>query len=77
MERLPPWEENVHVFKFAPASSSVMPMNALVVVVAEFETVNFHAGVVVPMPTVVVEIEPEPDPTEKTVKSGVPSRRIE
>ena len=40
-----------------------MPMKAFVVVVALFETVNFHAGVVVPMPTVVVLIEPEPEAT--------------
>src|SRR3990167_3125765 len=56
----PPWEDNVQVFKSAPANSSVIPIYAFVVVVAEFETVNFHAGVVVPMPTVVVLIEPEP-----------------
>src|SRR3989344_9281131 len=56
----PPWEDNVQVFKLAPASSSVMPIKALVVVVALFETVSFHAGVVVPMPTVVVPMEPEP-----------------
>ena len=50
-----------------------MPMKALVVVVAEFETVSFHAGVVVPMPTVVVPTEPEPEATPWIVRIGVPS----
>jgi len=43
------------------------------VVVAEFETVNFQAGVVVPMPTVVVPIKPEPAAEEWIVRIGVPS----